>query len=218
MEKNTIVIDDYYRDPDVVRQYAMDAPFRLFSEAEYPGYIYDEKPYQVRRSMKRFSEILQSNLCWHGAPGHFRYVKEELDLGFYGLIHTDELHYAGLIYLNTPQQCRGGTSLYKHKETGIESWLDVNQEMLDEYKKTPEEFIHWIQTESNDLTKWEEVTHVSMVYNRLLIFNTWRFHSLSEPFGKSKRSARLTQNFLFDVCKGKACGCKKLNKKTVKYR
>jgi hypothetical protein len=34
--------------------------------------------------------------------------------------HADPVRIAGVVYLNSPQQCRGGTAFYRHRATGAE--------------------------------------------------------------------------------------------------
>ena len=36
--------------------------------------------------------------------------------------HIDTVMLAGVVYLNLPEQCRGGTAFYRHRATGIAEW------------------------------------------------------------------------------------------------
>ncbi len=50
---------------------------------------------------------------------------------------------------------------------------------------------------SQDLTKWEKVDQVGNIFNRLILFNSNRFHMSMDYFGDSKENGRLFQVFFF---------------------
>ncbi len=84
-----------------------------------------------------------------------------------------------IIYMNTPEQCRGGTRIFKHKETG------------DIYNRLG--WSHYAG-DSFDVDKWELVEEVEMKFNRALLLPAWLFHSLAYTFGDEINNARLTIN------------------------
>ena len=50
---------------------------------------------------------------------------------------------------------------------------------------------------SQDLTKWELADTVGNVFNRLILFNSKRFHMSMDYFGDTKDNGRLFQVFFF---------------------
>jgi hypothetical protein len=52
---------------------------------------------------------------------------------------------------------------------------------------------------SQDLTKWKEVDRVGNVFNRLILFNSNRFHMSMDYFGDSKENGRFFQVFFFST-------------------
>jgi len=52
---------------------------------------------------------------------------------------------------------------------------------------------------SQDLTKWQKVDQVGNVFNRLILFNSNRFHMSMDYFGDSKENGRLFQVFFFST-------------------
>jgi hypothetical protein len=50
---------------------------------------------------------------------------------------------------------------------------------------------------SQDLTKWELADTVGNVFNRLVLFNSKRFHMSMDYFGDTKDNGRLFQVFFF---------------------
>ena len=52
---------------------------------------------------------------------------------------------------------------------------------------------------SQDLTKWELVDTVGNVFNRLVLFNAYRYHMSMDYFGDTKENGRLFQTFFFST-------------------
>ena len=52
---------------------------------------------------------------------------------------------------------------------------------------------------SQDMTKWKMVDSVGNVFNRLILFNSNRFHMSQDYFGDSKENGRLFQVFFFST-------------------
>jgi hypothetical protein len=104
--------------------------------------------------------------------------------------HSDGIcaEYAALLYLNTPEQCFGGTAFYTHKELNVPS-LPTREEIGDFYdavcKQMDEEF--------KDPAKWEQSGFVGMRFNRLALYPTSMFHGRwpLEAFGTDRHDGRL---------------------------
>ena len=97
--------------------------------------------------------------------------------------HVDGCSYAGIVYLSRPEDCAGGTSIYRHRPTRDEIY-DRN---------------HRQQYDFNDPEQWEVLTEIDMQYNRLVMYPGQLFHAITPVFfGDSIENARLTQNiFIF---------------------
>ena len=52
---------------------------------------------------------------------------------------------------------------------------------------------------SQDLTKWQQVDKVGNIFNRLILFDSKRFHMSMDYFGDSKENGRLFQVFFFST-------------------
>jgi hypothetical protein len=52
---------------------------------------------------------------------------------------------------------------------------------------------------SQDMTKWKKVDQVGNLFNRLILFNSNRFHMSMDYFGDSKENGRLFQVFFFST-------------------
>ena len=104
-------------------------------------------------------------------------------------VHTDGWNnWAGVLYLTPDAPLSAGTAFYRFKN-GEYSDEDVNllntKDQTDKY--------------SQDLTKWELVDRVGNVFNRLILFNSKRFHMSMDYFGDTKENSRLFQVFFFST-------------------
>jgi len=109
--------------------------------------------------------------------------------------HHDEYLFAAQVYLNAPEQCRGGTGFYRHRATGLERF-PFNELLLRRYREhvepilkangitTAEELKALVAnkrkyddfiTDSNE--EWELIHLVGMEYNRLTVYEGSLFHA-----------------------------------------
>jgi hypothetical protein len=104
-------------------------------------------------------------------------------------IHTDSWNnWAGVLFLTPNAPISSGTAFYRF----------MNGEYTEEDVKllgTKEQSDRF----SQDLTKWELVDTVGNVFNRLILFNSKRFHMSMDYFGDNKENSRLFQVFFFST-------------------
>lgn len=110
-------------------------------------------------------------------------------------VHSDEIcaTHAGILYLNTPEQCRGGTAFWRHKRTGLEEMPEgVGPLCIHELKQ--------LNLDWHDASQWEQTTFVPMKFNRFITYPTRMFHSRwpLEGFGTSKENGRLIWTLFYD--------------------
>lgn len=114
-------------------------------------------------------------------------------------VHSDDIcaRYAGLLYLNLPKQCRGGTAFWRH--TGL--FIDSMPPVKDMEDGNPEWFCSMMNREWKDLRFWEQSGFVEMAFNRFLSYPTSRFHSRYpfEGFGKTPADGRLVWVCFYDI-------------------
>src|SRR5262249_42840719 len=121
-------------------------------------------------------------------------------------IHRDGPVYAGICYLNLPKQCNGGTSFFRHRNTGLEAWPTRRQshaliaagKLPVRVKREKDEILYW-EEQGHDRSKWDETMFVPMRFNRALFFYGQQFHSMTSwrEFGETKATARLTLIYSF---------------------
>ena len=104
-------------------------------------------------------------------------------------IHTDGWNnWAGVLYLTPDAPLSAGTAFYKFKNG---EYSEEDAKLLNTKEQTDKC--------SQDLTKWEQVDKVGNVFNRLILFNSKRFHMSMDYFGDTKENSRLFQVFFFST-------------------
>ena len=109
--------------------------------------------------------------------------------------HYSRYSYAIMLYLNKPNDCYGGTSIYKSKK--INNILPFNNNQFigkDNYEKLIVNTDNIIKN-SNDF--WELNYLVKMKYNRLVIYESCLFHSIYLDSFKLFNKKRYTYNLWF---------------------
>lgn len=116
-------------------------------------------------------------------------------------VHSDDIcaKYASVLYLNLPEQCKGGTAFWKHRELNIDR-LPTREE-LKAQGINDEEFYQSMTKAWKQLHHWEQVDFVPMQWNKFITYPTCLFHSRYpfEAFGKGPSDGRLIWICFFDL-------------------
>jgi hypothetical protein len=173
-----IIIDDFYENPDEIRNFALQQEF-ITNIASHKGRR-TTLDFNNEIIKKRFEELLGKPIIkwdykWNGC---FQYCIAEDPL----VIHCDQQKYAGLIYLKKDAPCTTGTSFYRHKKTKSKYYEEIE-----------------FEGGNYDFTPFEMVDTIGNIYNRLVIFDAKMIHAASQYFGKEKEDSRLFQIFFFDI-------------------
>lgn len=181
MNLNLIIIDNFYSNPDSVREYALSQPFDV--KGNYPGNR--TKPYltqDIKDAIQHWLEPVGGVTNWHeeyGYTGAFQ-LTTSIDRTW---IHADHFNtWAGVCYLTPNAPHTGGTGLFRHKETG-------------DHCKDPTSIMH----DGTDYTKWDLFDVVGNKYNRLVLYRGNMYHASLDYFGNSPQNGRLFQTFFFDT-------------------
>lgn len=113
--------------------------------------------------------------------------------------------YAAVLYLSLPEHCRGGTSFWRHRETG---WTQApsDAQARDSRFGTAQTFMQALAAgraqDFSDITQgrsdWDRLFEVPMRFNRLIAYRSDHFHAIGEVFGSRLSDGRLTQLFFFE--------------------
>ena len=174
-----MIIDNFYGNPDAVRNYALQQEFNV--TGNYPGkrtapYL----PEDVKKGIEYWMPFAGTVTNWFEDQGHtgaFQIATAQ-DRTW---IHADHFNmWAAVCYLTPDAPSISGTALYKHKQSG-------------EFRRITNDH------EGYDYTKWEEFDRIGNKYNRLIIYRGDLFHASLEYFGDSLTNGRLFQTFFFNT-------------------
>lgn len=183
--KRIFVVDDFYEDPDFIRNFALSQKFdkggigrgyignRTFEQFLFPGL------------KEKFEEIMQHKItAWegHGMNGRFQVSLAGDPLVY----HCDSQKWAGMLYLTPDAPFECGTTMWAHKKTRIRH--NSHPQIMSTFRKES----------TLDKTFYEPVDVIGNVYNRLVIFDAGCIHSASEYFGFNENNCRLWHMFFFD--------------------
>lgn len=112
---------------------------------------------------------------------------------------SDTSEFVAILYLNLPEHCSGGTSLFRHKETGADAYPRPHEiaRLGRSPKREQAKFIKDFQ----NADAWEMTEVLEMKYNRLVLYPCTWFHSRfpREAFGTTPEDARTIWLSFFNV-------------------
>lgn len=198
----TLCIDNFYQNPDEIRNFALSQDFESDPEGRWPGKRTKEL-YELDKNLfhgfcKRLFSIyfnLDDPITWTVAT-QFQLIEpmnpESSSKKNSGWIHCDEdTVFAGIIYLTPNIDKTLGTSIFRLKD-GCEVDIDnhVNSKVKF-YRDNIDDNYDNAMIKHNSM--FEETATFSNVYNRLVSFDGNTPHGVNSYY--SKGDARLTQTF-----------------------
>ena len=193
MHTNLIIIDNFYKDPDKEREYALSLDYKF--TGNYPGH----RTWNVTLSPSVLGVI--GNAIRHssgeivmatGSTGAFQYTTA-YDRSW---IHCDGRGWAGVCYLTPWAPASAGTGIFRHKDTGIYSNPEHDPKTPPNYEfDNPTEMCQLLDQDANDVTKWELLDSVGNVYNRTVLYRQELYHKSLDYFGTNIDDGRLFQTF-----------------------
>lgn len=197
----SMCIDDFYENPDEVRNFALSLDYEKDEFGYWPGkrtkplHEIDTEFFQSF-CVKLFSVYYDFNfvdLKWNLLT-QFQliepYSEQKLSAKNQGWIHLDSGYvFGGIIYLNPDIDITCGTSLYRV----------VNPDVIDTWRPTKENFYKNGLDENYDEeilkhnSGFEETVRFNNVYNRLISFDSEVYHGANNFY--TNKEPRLTQTF-----------------------
>lgn len=201
MMQRYYIVDDFYANPDMVRQFALSQEKNEKSDGNYAG-IMTKEPFITQEHLDALSLLLNqqvkpsTSFC-----GKFRFTQGHEH-------HKQDIHFdpgdnncawAGVLYLTPNIQNTEGTIFWKHKRTGLED-IPRSIQGINQYGwKDVDDLKVFLETEGTDYSLWEKTFQVPYKYNRLVLFRPWMFHSPGPSFGNSLETARSIQTFFLSI-------------------
>lgn len=191
-----IVIDNFYNNAIETRDYILSQEFLV--RGNYPGQrTISYANEHLRNTIQTYVEPFGGKIVDFPIPkedgsdaskiynGSFQYTTSR-DRSW---VHIDgHNNWAGIIYLTPDAPLSSGTAFYEFYD-GTACARDM--EILGSKKE--------IDKYSQDLTKWKKVDQVGNIFNRLILFNSNRYHMSQDYFGDTKENGRLFQVFFFST-------------------
>jgi hypothetical protein len=183
MNVSLIIIDNFYNDPDRVRNFALGQEFGV--RGNFPGtrtkpFFTDDVRAAIESNMQFAGKI--TNDCNADADTGYTGAFQIATAQDRTWIHADHNNmWAGVCYLTPDAPHTGGTGLYRYKDTG-------------EHSKSG-----GAPYEGYDYTKWDLFDRIGNRYNRLVIYRGDMFHASLDYFGNNLQTGRLFQTFFFDT-------------------
>lgn len=180
MQSNIIIIDDFYSNPDLVRNFALSQSFDILGN--YPGsrttsFLTEDVKNIIQRIVMPHGGNITEWFTQDGFSGSF-HIDTSRDRG---IIHIDPFNtWGGICYLTPNAPPTGGLGIYRHRATGNYFADDK-----------PYEF--------QDVTKWDLIDVIANKYNRLVLYKNKMFHSNMDYFGSGPEDGRLAQLFFFNT-------------------
>lgn len=212
MRLNTIVFEEFYDNPEEVRNKVLQQDFyppfyldniprteALDSDLVYwvsqIGYFSGKRTINVKVNMPELQEYTEDKIkkiC------NFPFEIDVHNYFTYQTIHdsgTTSIHQdtepimAGVIYLAPTPVLGSGTYFYRHKES---NWTGLNS---DEYPALAFEDMHPYHRSEQDQTKFEDFGYVENMWNRMILYDSDLLHKPGKYFGTDLQTGRLTQTF-----------------------
>ncbi len=193
------VVDDFYPQPQEVRKAALALDYPPPSPTQNHAGRNSAKRLMVRGVDEAVSEIVGTRLTGNMKSAHGRCrITLAADKSRFNVHIDEDTEWAGIVYLNLPDQCQGGTDFFRHKPTGSERAPITDDELAVFGVATVQEAVAQVlEADSNDPDKWELVMTLPMRFNRLVLFRPWLWHTAAGAFGDSDDIGRLVQLFFF---------------------
>ena len=196
-----IVKDDFYQHPKKVRQFAQQSNY--YEPENYTGRR-SRQVYHEPGIKKKLERILGIKITrWDTDP------EEENGVFYQGFakgkwkeipgVHADLPYHdiTVLIYLtpDLPMDC--GTSLWRHKQTGL-----INPPTYNDARKLGmpiRDLRSLLESDSQVRDKWIEIDRVGHLFNRMVAYPSGALHSATRHYGHNNANGRLYQTFRIGV-------------------
>lgn len=192
--KGLIVVDNFYADPDLVREWAINEI--EFSPSNYHKGERATSRFTIHGTKEKLEEIIGKPIYnWNHdsyANGIFQFCTADQPIVY----HVDNQTYAGIVFLTPEAPANTGTAFYRSKVTG--------DYRFDDEKRSTINYVRAFQGKSAemnfyDATNFEKIDEVGNVYNRLVLFDAKNIHAATQYFGDAIDNSRFFHMFFFDV-------------------
>jgi hypothetical protein len=192
LHKGVMVVDNFYKDPDAIREYAMNN--LTFSPSGYHKGERSQERFILNGTKERFEQIIGRKVTnWEHpeyANGRFQFCVDGDPIVY----HVDNQTFAAVVFLSPNAPLEAGTATYRSKITGATRFEEFDTpEFVTTFKGYGDEISFY------DGSSFEVVDRVGNVYNRLVIWDAKTIHAATKYYGSNIQNSRFFQLFFFDV-------------------
>lgn len=192
LHKGVMVVDNFYKDPDAIREYAMNN--LTFAPSGYHKGERSQERFILNGTKERFEQIIGRKVTnWEHpeyANGRFQFCVDGDPIVY----HVDNQTFAAVVFLSPNAPLEAGTATYRSKITGATRFEEFDTpEFVTTFKGYGDEISFY------DGSSFEVVDRVGNVYNRLVIWDAKTIHAATKYYGSNIQNSRFFQLFFFDV-------------------
>lgn len=186
-DKRVFVVDNFYQDPDFVREFALNQFY--YKDSGFVGFR-TRKQFLFDGVKERFESIIGHQITdWVDEPNNGKFHSNLVEnIPFY---KYNQQRWVGVVFLSPNAPTETGISFYMDKETKI-----YHSQQIDWISGYGTNII------SNDVDidfyKYELIDSIGNIYNRLVIFDGALIHADSGYFGNYIYESRLTHIYFFN--------------------
>ena len=192
LHKGVMVVDNFYKDPDAIREYAMNN--LTFAPSGYHKGERSQERFILNGTKEQFEQIIGRKVTnWEHpeyANGRFQFCVDGDPIVY----HVDNQTFAAVVFLSPNAPLEAGTATYRSKITGATRFEEFDTpEFVTTFKGYGDEISFY------DGSSFEVVDRVGNVYNRLVIWDAKTIHTATKYYGSNIQNSRFFQLFFFDV-------------------
>lgn len=181
MQVDLLILDNFYNDPDAVRDFALKQDFSV--TGNFPGFrtksmMNDSIKTVLARALMHPGGVI---IDWKDNPDSYSGSFQICTKDDKTWVHADQYNrWSGVCYLTPNAPSSSGTAFYRHKETGETRYSG-----------------RWYDWQ--DYSQWEQIEFIANKYNRLILYRGDLFHAAVNYFGDNLENGRLFQVFFIDT-------------------
>tara|TARA_E500000331_G_scaffold215513_1_gene206647 strand:+ start:2229 stop:2903 length:675 start_codon:yes stop_codon:yes gene_type:complete len=186
--RSLVVVDNFYKNPDVVRQLCIDNIDNVGAPGHLPGKRICVKTSEVKDKLYDFYfGLCSDHNLWNRELNGINFYQEWNKVGFnvniisddsidedrHGLIPHQDTYYpstnpnvqfGSVIYLNKPEECAGGTNVYTYQD-------EISIPKIP-FVLNPDSITQFIENNP----EWKVAHTFEMVYNRMVLYQSDILH------------------------------------------
>ncbi len=198
MPTSLMIIDDFLANAPEIRAAGLAMSYPVPDRPTYFAGRNSDRRLNIEGLEDEISRILGERLTPTPGTGHGRFRLTLAGDEGLGDVHIDQCHWSGILYLSRPEDCRGGTEFFRHRDSGMDH-APLSHDQLGRFGVTGFDAF-WdeiLVPQSKDHDRWEHVMTVPMRFNRLILFRPWFFHGAGPGFGDRPENGRLVYLMFF---------------------